>query len=204
MEIANKDGKPLDGGRTYRLNVLANPPVRLYWSATVYDRATHSFIREMPKLACSSLTPGLTKNADGSTDIHFGPKAMAGKEANWVPTKSGGGFEVLFRFYGAEKPLALRGMAALLTCQHLRCRRLDACFDAAGPERSGAFGEIRIAMVTYSLQLGPRDKSRDRAERCRWSHSVRCLSINLLLPSYGGELHPRTSDRNAALEPKMC
>ena len=105
MDIADKDGKPFDGGRTYRLNVPANPPVRLYWSATVYDRATHAFIREMPKLACSSLTPGLTKNADGSMDIYFGPEAPAGKEANWVPTKSGGGFEVLFRFYGPEQPL---------------------------------------------------------------------------------------------------
>ena len=38
-------------------------------------------------------------------DIYFGPKAPAGKEANWVPTKSGGEFEVLFRFYGPEKPL---------------------------------------------------------------------------------------------------
>jgi hypothetical protein len=105
MDIANKDGKPLDGGSVHRLNVPANPPVQLYWSATVYDRATHSFIREVPKLACSSLTPGLTKNADGSIDIYFGPKAPAGKEANWVPTKSGGEFEVLFRFYGPEKPL---------------------------------------------------------------------------------------------------
>ena len=71
----------------------------------MYDRATHALIREMPKLACSSLTPGLTKNADGSMDIYFGPKAPAGKEANWVPTKSGGRFEVLFWFYGPEKPL---------------------------------------------------------------------------------------------------
>ena len=38
-------------------------------------------------------------------DIYFGPKAPAGKESNWVPTKSGGEFEVLFRFYGPEKPL---------------------------------------------------------------------------------------------------
>jgi len=85
--------------------VPANPPVKLYWSATVYDRATHALIREMPKSDCSSLTPGLTKNADGSMDIYFGPTAPAGKEANWVPTKSGGTFEVLFRFYGPEKPL---------------------------------------------------------------------------------------------------
>ena len=105
MEIASKDGKSFDGRRTYRLNIPANAPVRLYWSATVYDRATHAFIREMPKLASSSLTPGLTKNADGSIDIYFGPKAPVGKELNWVPTKSGGRFEVLFRFYGPEKPL---------------------------------------------------------------------------------------------------
>jgi hypothetical protein len=105
MNIADKDGMPLDGGKTYRLHVPANAPVKLYWSATVYDRATHAFVREMPKLACSSLTPGLVKNADGSVDAYFGPKAPAGKEANWVPTKSGGGFEVLFRFYGPEKPL---------------------------------------------------------------------------------------------------
>ncbi|MGZ2506058.1 DUF1254 domain-containing protein [Rhizobium leguminosarum] len=105
MAIANKDGKPLDGGRSYRLNVPANPPVRLYWSATAYDHATHALIREMPKSDCSSLTPGLTKNADGSMDIYFGPKAPAGKEANWVPTTNIGEFEVLFRFYGPEKPL---------------------------------------------------------------------------------------------------
>ena len=29
----------------------------------------------------------------------------AGRESNWVPTSTDGGFEVLFRFYGPEKPL---------------------------------------------------------------------------------------------------
>jgi len=105
MEIADKDSKSFDGGRTYRLNVPANPPVNLYWSATVYDRATHALIREMPWASRGSNTPGLTKNADGSVDLYFSPKAPAGKESNWVPTKSGGEFEVLFRFYGPEKPL---------------------------------------------------------------------------------------------------
>jgi hypothetical protein len=85
--------------------VPANPPVKLYWSATVYDRATHALIREMPWSSRGSNTPGLTKNTDGSMDVYFGPKAPAGKESNWVPTKSGGEFEVLFRFYGPEKPL---------------------------------------------------------------------------------------------------
>jgi hypothetical protein len=32
-------------------------------------------------------------------------RAPAGKESNWVSTSTDGGFEVLFRFYGPEKPL---------------------------------------------------------------------------------------------------
>ncbi|HMG92530.1 MAG TPA: DUF1214 domain-containing protein [Chryseolinea sp.] len=43
------------------------------------------------------------KNADGSVDIYFGPKAPEGKEANWVPTNPDGTFELMARFYGPEK-----------------------------------------------------------------------------------------------------
>ena len=52
---------------------------RQYWSATVYDRDTHALIRNMPWPSRSSQTPGLQKNADGSVDIYFGPKAPAGQ-----------------------------------------------------------------------------------------------------------------------------
>jgi hypothetical protein len=105
LTIADKDGRLLDGGTTYRLTVPANAPVRQYWSATVYDRATHAPIRNARWPSRSSQTPGLQKNADGSVDVYFGPRAPAGKESNWVPTSAGCGFEVLFRFYGPEKPL---------------------------------------------------------------------------------------------------
>jgi len=105
LTIADKEGRLLDGTTTYRLTVPANAPVRQYWSATVYDRATHAPIRNARWPSRSSQTPGLQKNADGSVDIYFGPRAPAGKESNWVPTSTGGGFEVLFRFYGPEKPL---------------------------------------------------------------------------------------------------
>jgi hypothetical protein len=84
--------------------VPANAPVKLYWSVTVYDRNTHALIRESEWSSRSSNTPGLAKNADGSIDVWFGPKAPAGKATNWVPTKAGGEFEVLFRLYGPEKP----------------------------------------------------------------------------------------------------
>ncbi|TPM94835.1 DUF1254 domain-containing protein [Mesorhizobium sp. B2-1-3A] len=105
MTIKDKNGQDLDGGKTYRLTVPANAPVKQYWSATAYDRATHAFIRDMKGFSRSSQTPDLKKNPDGSVDVYFGPKAPAGKEANWVPTASKGKFEVMFRLYGPEKPL---------------------------------------------------------------------------------------------------
>jgi hypothetical protein len=105
LTIADKAGALIDGGTTYRLTVPANVPVAQYWSATVYDRATHAPIRNARWPSRSSQTPGLQKNADGSVDIYFGPEPPAGKEPNWVPTTDDGGFEVLFRFYGPLKPL---------------------------------------------------------------------------------------------------
>jgi hypothetical protein len=103
MTIKDKHGQNFAGGNTYRLTVPAKAPVKQYWSATAYDRVTHALIREMPRSGRSSQSPGLQTNADGSVDIWFSPKAPAGKESNWVPTKRDGKFEVLFRFYGPEK-----------------------------------------------------------------------------------------------------
>ena len=45
------------------------------------------------------------RNADGSLDIYFGPKAPAGQESNWIPTVAGKGWFPFFRFYGPEKSL---------------------------------------------------------------------------------------------------
>jgi hypothetical protein len=105
MTINDKEGSDFDGGGTYRLTVPANAPVTQYWSATVYDRATHALIRNLPTSSRSSQTQGLQKNADDSVDIYFGTKAPADKESNWIPTSADGKFEVLFRFYGPAKPL---------------------------------------------------------------------------------------------------
>lgn len=105
MTILDKDGNALDGGSTYKLTVPPKAPVKLYWSATAYDRATHALIRDQQWSSRASTTQGLQKNPDGSVDVYFGPKAPSGKESNWVPTKAGGRFEVLFRLYGPEKPL---------------------------------------------------------------------------------------------------
>jgi hypothetical protein len=105
MTFKDKDGQQLAGGNTYRLNVPENAPVTQYWSATVYDGETHALVRNVQWASRSSQTPGLQKNGNGSADVYFGPKAPAGKESNWVPTDANRKFEVLFRFYGPQKPL---------------------------------------------------------------------------------------------------
>jgi hypothetical protein len=105
LTIHDRGGRLLEGGTTYRLLVPANAPVSQYWSAAVYDRATHAPIRNARWPSRSSQTPGLRENPDGSVDIYFGPKAPDGKECNWIPTSTDAGFEVLFRFYGPEEPL---------------------------------------------------------------------------------------------------
>lgn len=104
VAIKDKEGNRMGDGTTYRLHVPADPPVKLYWSATAYDGDTHALIRDTPRSSRGSNSEGVQKNADGSVDLYFGPSAPAGKEGNWVPTGHGR-FEVLFRFYGPEKAL---------------------------------------------------------------------------------------------------
>lgn len=105
--MARKDGKgnALDGGSTYRLHVPPSAPVHQYWSATAYDARTHALIRDTPSSSRASTSQGLAVNDDGSVDVYFGPTAPDGASSNWVPTKACNAFEVLFRFYGPDKPL---------------------------------------------------------------------------------------------------
>jgi hypothetical protein len=105
ISIRDKDGDAFDGGSTYRLTVPPNVPIEQYWSVTAYDRQRHALIRNMPRASRSSQLPEMQKNADGSVDVYFGPKAPEGKEANWVPTDPSRKFELMFRLYGPTKAL---------------------------------------------------------------------------------------------------
>ncbi|MEG1227100.1 MAG: DUF1254 domain-containing protein [Flavobacterium sp.] len=105
MQIVDKDGNDLDGNSTYKVNVPANVPVKQYWSMTVYNRDTHTFIRNQKRAGRSSQSPGLKTNSDGSVDLYFGPTPPASGESNWVPTDPKGKFEILARFYGPTPAL---------------------------------------------------------------------------------------------------
>jgi len=96
------EGLPLDGNKTYKLNMLPNVPVALFWAVTVYDPWTRSEIQSQPYPSISSQQdPPPVTNADGSIDIYFSnekPQDVA--EQNWVRTLPDQGFFVYIRYYG--------------------------------------------------------------------------------------------------------
>jgi hypothetical protein len=97
---ADADGNPIQSGKTYRLRVPKDVPARQFWSLTMYDNATWSFIiNPQMRNGLSSLQKDTMKmNDDGSVDLYFGPKAPAGFENNWLPTMGKTPY-LWFRFY---------------------------------------------------------------------------------------------------------
>jgi hypothetical protein len=98
-------GQMLEGQHTYRLHVPANVPAEQYWAVTAYALDTACLIRNMSSPGLDSYNQKMRRNADGSVDIYFGPRAPAGQEDNWVPTAPGEPWFTMFRFYGPDKAL---------------------------------------------------------------------------------------------------
>jgi len=99
------DGNPFDGGKTYKVHLPPNVPAKDFWSFTLYDNQTRAMLQtdqQFPGLDGNK--KGLKQNADGSFDVYFGPQPPAGKEANWIQTVPGKGWNMLFRLYGPLKP----------------------------------------------------------------------------------------------------
>lgn len=104
--MADADGQPMQAGKTYRVDVPANVPVKQFWALTVYDRATFAFIytkSERTTLSSYDLDK-MKKNDDGSVPIFVGPEAPQGFESNWIDT-AGKRPMPMFRFYGPEEEL---------------------------------------------------------------------------------------------------
>ncbi|MBX9799647.1 MAG: DUF1214 domain-containing protein [Burkholderiaceae bacterium] len=106
MALADKNGKLLEAGKTYKVDVPANMPVKQFWALTVYDRMTMSFIYSASNRTTLSSydVDKMKKNADGSVTIYVGPQAPAGLENNWIPT-SGKRPMPAMRFYGPTEAM---------------------------------------------------------------------------------------------------
>lgn len=111
--MTDSDGAPLDAsGNTYTLTFKREdlPPVKSFWSLSMYDGKTQLFIHNPLDryLLNSSMMDQFSKEKDGSMTFYI-QKDSPGKdkEANWLPAPEGP-FYLVMRLYGPE-PDALEG-----------------------------------------------------------------------------------------------
>lgn len=96
-------GDFLSGSRSYKLSLPKGIPAALFWSVTAYDSITASGLDNGQPFPSINTMDKPAANADGSTDIYFGPESPgAGK--NWIRTLPDHGFFVILRLYGPTKP----------------------------------------------------------------------------------------------------
>jgi len=99
MAFTDSSGTPLSGGSNYKLTLPPNIPAANFWSVTLYEAENASGLasgRPFPSLGSRDKPQA---NADGSTDVYFGPKAPAGHETNWMETPAGRGYFAILRLY---------------------------------------------------------------------------------------------------------
>lgn len=96
----DKEGRPFDGGKTYRLRVPPNAPAKLFWSVTLYDMDTRCLIQNKTQKPDRVSREDLDKNADGSVDLYLGPTSPKGHEKNWIQTVPGKAWFAYLRLYG--------------------------------------------------------------------------------------------------------
>ena len=105
IAYSDKDGNTLDGSKTYKITVPANPPMKDFWSFTIYDNQIRSMLQTDYRFpGIDSNKDGLLKNEDGSVDVYFGPNPPDGFENNWIQTIPGKGWNTIFRLYGPLEP----------------------------------------------------------------------------------------------------
>ena len=110
VNLADADGKPLDGTGKYVLHFSKDelPPVEAFWSVTMYDANGFQVANPINRFAIGD-RDALKFNADGSLDIYIQHDSPGSdKESNWLPSPASGTLGITMRLY-APKAQALDG-----------------------------------------------------------------------------------------------
>jgi len=104
------EGEPLTSDRNYVIRSAKDglPPVRAFWSLTLYNDKNLFADNPLDRYAIGDRDE-LEFNEDGSLTLYVQRESPGkGKESNWLPAPKEGGFFFLLRLYWA-KPEVLRG-----------------------------------------------------------------------------------------------
>jgi hypothetical protein len=111
--VADTDvkGRTLNGAYRYTVRFPRGqqPPVRAFWSLTMYDPSYFLYANQINRYAVGDRTAGLHFARDGSLTIYVqhNPPASSAQRANWLPAPSGQ-FHLILRLYQPQ-PAALAG-----------------------------------------------------------------------------------------------
>lgn len=108
---SDRRGRPLDGRHRYTITFPKGhlPPVRAFWSLTMYKRDDYLYDNAFDRYAVGDRDRGLRRNANGSLTIfvqHTKPRDTKAR-ANWLPAPAGS-FHLILRLY-LPKRSALNG-----------------------------------------------------------------------------------------------
>lgn len=100
------DGMPLTGDQDYVLRFEADalPPVRAFWSVTVYDQEGYQVPNAIDRFTLGD-RDALTYGPDGSLELHVRSEPA---DTNWLPSPPGQPFTLTMRLYDCE-PAVVNG-----------------------------------------------------------------------------------------------
>ena len=98
-------GRPLDGSKRYTVTFSELPPVKGFWSITLYDQFHFLAPNALNRFSLGTKSEGLRFEPDGSLVIYVQKeRPEADKVANWLPAPDGA-FSLYIRAYWLLPPM---------------------------------------------------------------------------------------------------
>lgn len=97
----DESGRQLSGAHEYEITFAPGrlPPVRFFWSMTVYHMRGLLCENSIGRYAITDRTPGLTRADDGSLTVRLSTAVPEAGPGNWLPVPPGD-FRLMLRLYG--------------------------------------------------------------------------------------------------------